>query len=229
MATQVAARRHHDTLYRFFSRGSWRVDELGFLLMVKILRYCVGPDAVVELVVDDTLSHHKGPKIFGLGTHRDPVRSTARHRIFAFCQSWVVVSVVVRFSFSTRPWALPVLFRLYRNKKDCPTSSYKKKTELASEMLCLLARWFPLRRFRVAADEGYSNATVAKAMPESMNLVWMMRPNAALTAMPKRSRRRKAGRPAPRCFRVNGALRTTAQMNGVLSADDPHYVDLGGV
>ena len=85
----------------------------------------------------DTLTPKKGPKIFGLGTHLDAVRSTRKHRVFAFGHVWVVLSVVVRLPFSRRPWALPVLFRLYRNKKECARrrGRYRKKTELARDQI----------------------------------------------------------------------------------------------
>ena len=202
LATDTARRRHHDMLYRFFSRGAWYVDDLGHLLMVKILKHLVPSEVTVELVVDDTLTRHKGPKICGLGNHLDAVRSTRKHRIFSFGHIWVVVSVVVWFPFSSRPWALPILFRLYRNKKDCAEGEYRKKTELARELLDLVASWFPQRRFLVTADEAYSNATVAKKMLQGMQMVGVMRPNAALTTVPGRNSRNKAGRPALRGKRL---------------------------
>ena len=64
------------------------------------------------------LPSKKGPTIFGIGNHLDPVKSSKAPQIFTFGQVWVVLSVVVRFPFSRRPWALPILFRLYRSKKE---------------------------------------------------------------------------------------------------------------
>jgi predicted metal-binding membrane protein len=56
--------------------------------------------------------------VFGIGTHLDAVRSTRRHRVFCFGHCWVVLTVLVRVPFSRRTWALPVLFRLYRNARS---------------------------------------------------------------------------------------------------------------
>lgn len=43
-----------------------------------------------------------------------------------------MLAILVTVPFSRRPWALPILFRLYRNKKECAKKrqQYRKKTEL---------------------------------------------------------------------------------------------------
>ena len=77
------------------------------------------------------------------------------------------MAVLVQVPFSRRPWALPVLFRLYRNKKDCLNNGgrYRKKTELAAEMVRIAASWAPGRRIEVVADCAYCNATVLRNSP----------------------------------------------------------------
>jgi hypothetical protein len=96
--------------------------------------------------------------VFGLGTHLDPVRSTRRHRIFAFGHVWVVLAVLVRLPMTSRPWALPILFRLYRNERECTKRGdpYRKKTALARAMLDELLSWTELP-VRVVADVAYCN------------------------------------------------------------------------
>ena len=75
--TDVARRTHHERFHRFFSRGTSSPDEMGRLLFLRLLRL-LPPDIPVRVVLDDTLAPKKGPHIFGLGSHRDPVRSTTR-------------------------------------------------------------------------------------------------------------------------------------------------------
>src|SRR5690606_476471 len=116
--TEVAGRRHHEAFHRFFSRGAWKPDRVGQLLFEKIVDCLVGHGATIDLALDDTLVAKKGPTIFGIGNHVDADKSTTAVRIFTFGHVWVVLSVVVHFPFSRRPWALPVLFRLYRSKKE---------------------------------------------------------------------------------------------------------------
>jgi hypothetical protein len=104
--TRVSGRRHHEAVHRFFSRGAWDPDSLGFWLWLKLERL---PDGAIAVVLDDTLASKKGPHIFGIGSHLDPVRSTKLFRVFRFGRCWVMLAVLVRVPFSRRPWALPIL------------------------------------------------------------------------------------------------------------------------
>jgi len=196
--TEVAGRRHHEAFHRFFSRGTWKPDEVGRLLFERIVGHLLPAGATIDVVLDDTMVTKKGRRVFGLGTHVDPVRSTVRRKVFAFGHCWVVLSVVVHFpAFSRRPWALPILFRLYRSKKECRSNrqgSYKKKTELAREMLDVMHAWRPDARFRVSCDCAYANATVLRDLPNNIDMVGAMRPDAVLTAPPTEAERKKTGR-----------------------------------
>ena len=125
--TAVAGRRHHEAFHRFFSRGTWNPDELAQQLLQWILRR-LPPDKPIRVALDDTLAPKKGPHVFGIGSHLDAVRSTRRHRVFCFGHCWVVLAVLLPVPFSRRTWALPLLFRLYRNKKECAAKAapYRK-------------------------------------------------------------------------------------------------------
>jgi hypothetical protein len=184
LATGVAGRRHHERHHRLFSRGSWDPDRVGYWLVQRILKLA-GPGAV-RVVIDDTVAPKKGPHVFGLGTHVDAVRSTKRYRVFVFGHCWVVLAMLVRVSFSSRAWALPVLFLLYRNVKECEKNgaTYRKKTELAREMLDLFCEWVPGRRIEVTADAAYCNDTITRGLPAQVVLFGAMRPDAVLTALP---------------------------------------------
>lgn len=185
VAAGVAGRRHHAAFHRFFSRSTWNTDAVGWQLFRSIVSL-LPKDATIEVVVDDTLTKKSGPKIFGLGTHVDPVMSTLHYKVLAFGHVWVVLSVVVQVPFSGRPWALPVLFRLYRSKADCARrrAQHRTKTELAREMLTVLQGWVGERRVRVALDSAYSNAPVLRGMTEKMTFVGALRPDAALYSVP---------------------------------------------
>jgi hypothetical protein len=199
VATSVSGQTHHEKFHRFFSRGTWCPDKLGKCLFAAILRWI--PDgAPIRLAVDDTLAPKKGPHVFGIDTHLDAARSTKSYRIFCFGHCWVVLAVLVKVPFSKSIWALPILFRLYRNKKTCARESYpyRKKTELAREMLDVLLSWVDGRRVELAGDSAYCNSTVTKGLPDSVVLLGDMRPDAVLTALPPKRRKSKRGRPPKR-------------------------------
>jgi hypothetical protein len=198
VVTGVAGRRHHEAFHRFFSRGTWDPDEVGRLLFGWILQRL--PEEVsVRVVLDDTLATKKGPHVFGIGSHIDAVRSTRRQKIFAFGHCWVVLAVLLPVPFSSRTFALPVLFRLYRTVKSCERAGqpHRKKTELARDLLDVLARWVGARRVEISADSAYCNDTVTRGLPDAFVLFGAMRPDAVLTALPP-ARPRKPGRPSRR-------------------------------
>ena len=196
--TGVAGRRHHEAFHRFFSRGTWEPDRMG-LWMFRRLEPFLGSE-IVRVVLDDTLAPKKGPRVFGIGTHIDAVRSTKRHKVFCFGHCWVVLAVLVRVPFSERTWALPVLFRLHRNLKECAKAeaAYAKKTESAREMLDIFVTWAGVRRVEVTADSAYCNDTVTRGLPASVVLFGAMRPDAVLTSLPTPKVAGTAGRPSLR-------------------------------
>jgi hypothetical protein len=200
VSASVAGRRHHEAFHRFFSRGTWAPDTVGFFLLDQLQRH--SGDGPLKVVLDDTLAPKKGPHVFGLGTHLDAVRSTRRHRVFSFGHCWVVLAVLIRVPFSQRTWALPVLFRLYRNRHECERTGavYRKKTELAREMLDRLLSWTAERRIHVAADSAYCNDTVLGGLPTRVVVFGTMRSDAVLTAAPvvDPAARRRGGRPPKR-------------------------------
>lgn len=200
VAAAVAGQCHHEAFHRLFSRGAWNPDTVGYALVRYLLT--TREPRPLRIVLDDTLAPKKGPHVFGLGTHIDAVRSTRRWRVFSFGHCWLVVSVLLRFPFTSRTWALPVLFRLYRNRDECSThnADYSKKTELAREMLTMFGSWTGDTRVEVALDSGYCNDTVLRSLPPHLTVVGAMRPDAVLTAAPLRAsaEQRRGGRPPKR-------------------------------
>jgi hypothetical protein len=96
---------------------------------------------------------------------------------------------------TSRSWALPILFRLYRNERECTKRGdpYRKKTELARAMLDELLSWTELP-VRVVADVAYCNATLQRGHDARVVFVGTMRPDSALTALPTAAERKKTGR-----------------------------------
>ena len=195
VVTDVARRIHHERFHRFFSRGAWRPDAVGRLLFERIVKQLC-PTGRLVLALDDTLVSKKGPEVFGIGSHLDPVRSTKRMRVFCFGHVWVVLAVVVHLPFSPRKWALPVLLRLYRNKSECERAGheYRKKTQLGREMVDLISQWLEGRGLDVVADSAYCNDTLTRGLDKRISVVGAIRPDAVLTAAPTAKERRATGR-----------------------------------
>jgi DDE superfamily endonuclease len=101
---------HGSSYHRVLSQRRWSAWALSRTMITFLLDHVVPPGPVL-LAGDDTVTEHPGPKVFGKGRHRDGVRSSHSYTAYRWGHKWVVVSVLVKFPFATRPWALPVLSR----------------------------------------------------------------------------------------------------------------------
>jgi len=191
---------HPCSYHRVFSRRRCSLWRLGRALAAAILRRWA-PSGVVAVAGDDTVAQHKGAKVYGKGCHRDPVRSTHSYTVYRWGHKWVVLAILVRFPFATRPWALPVLAALYHSQESNRQHGRRHKTpaRLMQQLLAVLLRWFPRRRFLFTADGNYAGhelASFAHRQRSRLTLVSKFYPDANLYAPAPVVRGKKpAGRP----------------------------------
>jgi hypothetical protein len=154
---------HRTTYQRVLSAARWSGVELGCALAAFLLRHLV-PDGPVTLVGDDTVDGHKGERVYGKARHRDPVRSTHAYTAWRYGHKWVVLAVLVRFPFATRPWALPVLVDLYRSAEGdrARRRPHRTPAQLMCRLLRLMLLRFPTRSFVFVGDSGYGTHEVAR-------------------------------------------------------------------
>lgn len=154
----------HVTSYqRVLSAAQWSGLQLACLLTRLLVRTLL-PHGQITLAGDDTVDGHKGKKVYGKARHRDPVRSTKSYTTWRYGHKWVVLSILVRFPFAARPWALPILVDLYRSAEDNRQRHRPHRTP--AQLLCRLVRvvlgWFPERSFVFVGDSGYGTHAVAR-------------------------------------------------------------------
>jgi DDE superfamily endonuclease len=148
---------------RVFSHRRWSSWRLARLLSGWVIAHLL-PAGPILLAGDDTVEEHRGKHVYGKGRHRDPVRSTHTYTAFRWGHKWVVLAVLVRFPFTRRLWALPVLLALYRSAEEDRRRGRRHKTppELLRQLLGVLLRWFPDRQFVCAADGNYATHDLAR-------------------------------------------------------------------
>jgi hypothetical protein len=199
---------HRTSYQRVLSSASWSGLRLGLGLTHFLLRH-LPPDGPVVLVGDDTVDGHKGKRVYGKARHRDPVRSTNSYTAWRYGHKWVVLAVLVRFPFATRPWALPVLIDLYRCAED--NRRRKRPHRTPAQLMCRLLRLLllrcPGRRFVFVGDSTYGTHEVARFCHRHkgrLTLVSKLHPDANLFEPPPpyagkgRPRAKGARRPKPR-------------------------------
>lgn len=170
-----AERHPFDRYYNFFSRSGWAVSSLAYRVAVMIvarLKVC-GP---LYLVVDDTLLHKRGLKVWGLGWFRDAVASTRKRVATASGNNWVVLGLAVPVPLCPdRILCLPLLARLH-----LPGKAQLSCAALARQMLLEVQTWFPGRKLVLIGDGAYACKAMLEALPEGTVFVGRLRGDAAL-------------------------------------------------
>jgi hypothetical protein len=140
-----------DGYYNFFARSAWTASGLAYRVAVLVL---TGLPFLgrITLLVDDTLAHKRGRKVWGLGWWRDAVASTKKRVATASGHNWVVLAVAYCLPGCNSPlFALPLLARLHLPGKGQPSCAV-----LAKEMLDEVLAWFPKHTFTLVADGAYA-------------------------------------------------------------------------
>ena len=179
----LAQRWHHSRAHRFFSKVPWSTDSLGLLLANLIVKTLVPAGVAILLVVDDTLMHRTGRKVFGaLWCHDGSVTGPKPIR---FGNCFVVVGIVVTLPFCNRPVCLPVLVALWQ-KGESKVASARRLVELLSHQC-------PERTIHVVGDAAYASQAL-RGLPDNVTWTSRLRKNAALYRVAP-GRTGKRGRP----------------------------------
>ncbi len=208
---------HWSRFHRFFSRYVWSLDELSLILAALLIKL-FAPTGDILLVVDDSLCRKRGLNLFGAGMHHDPLISSRALKLVSWGHDWVVLGLVVRLPAwaPTKVFCLPIAFRLYcnrqgnrkaRKKNDTRShkggkgsavlpSAHRTRPQLAIELLGLISRQFPERRFMLVADSLYGGKSVLRNLPANIDLISSVHPGGALyePAPPRQPGKRGAGR-----------------------------------
>jgi hypothetical protein len=206
---------HPSSYHRALSHRRWSTHRLARRYIAAVLAR-FAPRGPVELAGDDTVTEHPGDTVYGKGCHRDPTRSTHSFTAYRWGHKWVVLALLARLPFCRRRWALPLMVALYRPAEEgvdgVSRRAHKTPADLLGQMLRILIRWFPERRFVCCADGNYAAhelAEVAAAHPGRLTFVSKFYPEANLFEPPppvggKRPphRPRKKGKELPKPARV---------------------------
>jgi len=197
---------HRTSYQRVLSSATWSGLRLGCLLGGFVLQHLV-PTGRVTLVGDDTVESHPGRRVYGKARHRDPLRSSHTYTAWRYGHKWVILAVLVRLPFATRPWALPILVDLYRDAATNQARGRPHRTpaQLMRRLLRLVLLRFPRRQFMFVGDASYGTHDVARFVRRHhtrLVLVSKLHPDANLFTPPPRyqgkGRPRVKGQPLPK-------------------------------
>jgi hypothetical protein len=202
---------HWCRFHRFFSHAAWDLDTFSMYL-AKLVVTILAPGATLLWAVDDTLCRKRGLTLYGAGMHYDPLISSRAKALVSWGHDWVVLCLIVVHPFwaPTKVFALPIAFRLYRNRqgltkgkknkatraKAKPDPNHRTRPELAMELIEMAARWFPNDEIIVTGDSAYGGKSILRHLPPKVHLISHVHPKGALyrPAPPKTERTRGPAR-----------------------------------
>jgi DDE superfamily endonuclease len=196
--TGRAEKEDHSKAYRLFNQAAWNWDCLAQVFLLELLRDLI-PGSRLGLVIDDTLCHKRGAKVAFGGIFLDAVLSSKKHKCFRYGVNWVTLGVILELPFrKDRPFCVNLLWRAYSKKvKGLP---HQTKTQLAREMLDLVASWLPEGKTAYAVmDSFYIGRQMLHGLPEQVHVIGPVHPKASLSQPlgPAADRRRKIGEALP--------------------------------
>jgi hypothetical protein len=198
--TGRAAAEDHSRAFRLFNQAAWNWDDLCRILLIRLLAALV-PGTTVWLVIDDTLCHKRGAKVAFGGIFLDAVLSSKRHKIFRFGTNWVTLGLVVQLPCRRdRFFCVNILWRIYAKKTA--GLPHQTKSQLARQMVEVVAGWLPAYALYVAGDSAYVGKHLLKGLPDNVHAVgpihWKAGLSAPLPAGSQGRRKKGADLPAPR-------------------------------
>ncbi len=176
----------HDRAHWFFSRARWNAGDLGLAAAVLVVSLLVPAGAPVDVAVDDTLFKRRGKKVWAASWFHDG--SAPGPAKTGYGNNWVILGIVVRLRFMSRPVAVPVMAKLV-----IKGSNSKSRLWLARRMAERLAAALPGREVRVVADSAYAGGEL-KGLPARISWTTRLRKDAALHGLPP-ARTGRPGRP----------------------------------
>jgi len=188
----------HSKAYRLFNQAVWNWDDLARVFLLELLGDLI-PGSSLWLVVDDTLCHKRGARVAFGGIFLDAVLSSRKHKAFRFGVNWVTLGVVVQLPFrKDRFFCVNLLWRVYSKKTKGLT--HQTKSQLARQMLDLVATWLPEHAVYVVADSAYMGKHLLKGLAENVHAIGPIHPKASLSRPlpPESTGKRRIGEPLAR-------------------------------
>lgn len=187
---------HWSDYHRLYSAAKFSMWELAAALVRQVVNKLLPQDAIIELVADDTVDGKEGDCVWAKAAHRDPTRSSRAQDAVKFGHKWLSLCVLVQLPGWDRPWALPLLCGMCISPKVAARiGGVRQKTasQLARQLLIVLMRWLPGRRFILTGDyQVITHETVAFAQrhAERVTVIGRLRGDANLYAPPANPKRK---------------------------------------
>jgi hypothetical protein len=187
-------------------KAKWSTFESSKLLLLLIVERLIPENARIEINIDSHLNRRRGPKIKGLGFHRDAIASSKHQKVLTSGHNWLVAGISVRMFGSKYKWSLPFLSYLLTPEKPLSSSRnnadlrgktrHKKMTKITCQIIIQVRRWIGSKReIVIVADNAFCCREICKTCIK-YNVIFctQLRLDASLYDFPP-NQKSKRGRP----------------------------------
>jgi len=162
------------------------------------------------MAIDDTATKRYGPKIQGVGIHRNPT-VTPDGAKFIYGHVWVVLSALAHH----KHWGtigLPLLGKMYVRARDVNSATSSRKVQFKTKLqqAAELVKWAShccrnlAKELWIVTDGGYTKVGFLKpAIRARATVITRLRKDAALCSLAKPVKKRRRGRPRKYGKRIN--------------------------
>lgn len=180
------------------SHAKWSSLMASKILLGLIIKY-IGTLIPLVFIVDETLERRKGKKIKAKGYYRDAVRSSKKNIVKCFGLKWITLTLLVKFPWSNRRWALPFMTILEPSERSDIAAKRRHKTSVkwTIQMLKQVRRWLPGVSMTILGDGGFATAELCwQCLKLKIGLVLRLRIDARLYDFPAERLPGAKGRPS---------------------------------
>ena len=160
------------TFHQVLNRARWESHELARQLLQVLVIALVGGGPVI-IGVDDTIERRWGPKVYGRGIYRDPVRSSRGHFTKASGLRWLCFMLLTPLPWKRGVKALPFLSFLAPSERYASKRGlrHKKLTDRARQGMLQIVRWLPNRKIIFVGDSGFGTHALANRISQRATLI----------------------------------------------------------
>lgn len=188
-------------------KAKWSTFKASRILFLLIVNRFLPESGSLEINIDAHLNRRRGPKIKGLGYHRDAVASSKAKKVLTTGHNWLVATVCVNIFGSKYKWSLPFLSYLLTPEKPLSSSHNKadlkgkirhnKMTKITCQIIMQIRRWIGLKRkVVIIADSAFCCREICKTcIKYDVIFCTQLRLDASLYDFPPLQKGRQRGRP----------------------------------
>jgi hypothetical protein len=188
-------------------KAKWSSFQASKILFLLIIERLLPKNTQIEINIDTNLNRRRGPKIKGIGRHRDAVASSKSQKVLSIGHNWLVATIRVRMFGSKYKWSLPFISYLLTpeiplssstNKADLKGKArHKKMTKVTSQIILQVRRWVGSERsIVVVADSAFCCREICRTcIKNNVLFCTQLRLDASLHDFPPTLKGKQKGRP----------------------------------